>query len=75
MSFLPRVSGREAVKAFEKSGWHVARQKGSHIILTKEGSFVTLSVPDHRELDRGTLRKLISLAKMTVEEFKELLRH
>lgn len=42
MSFLPRVSGREAVKAFEKSGWHVARQKGSHIILTKEGSFVTL---------------------------------
>ena len=73
MSFLPRISGRDAVKPFEKAGWQVTRQKGSHIILTKEDSFVTLSIPDHKELDRGTLRKLIRIAKMSVEEFKSLL--
>ncbi len=64
MSLLSRISGREAVKAFEKAGWQVARQKGSYKILTKEGSL---------ELDKGTLKKLINLAKITLEEFKNLL--
>lgn len=73
MPRLPVISGRQAVTAFSRAGWKMVRQKGSHIILVKSGLPVTLSVPDHKELDVGTLRKLIRLARLTVEEFNELL--
>jgi predicted RNA binding protein YcfA (HicA-like mRNA interferase family) len=69
MPQLPVMSGREAVRVFEKHGWEVARQRGSHIIMVKTGLNVTLSVPDHREVARGTLRSLIRSAGMTVQEF------
>jgi predicted RNA binding protein YcfA (HicA-like mRNA interferase family) len=68
-SLLPVLSGREVVRAFEKLGWQVARQKASHIILIKPGEMITLSVPDHREVARGTLRSLIRLANITVQAF------
>lgn len=74
MTRLPLVSGKEAVHTFQRTGWSVSRREGSHIILTKVGSSVTLSVPDHRELRRGTLRSLIRHAEMTVDEFITLLR-
>jgi predicted RNA binding protein YcfA (HicA-like mRNA interferase family) len=61
------------VKTFAKMGWEVARQRGSHIILTKEGHIATLSVPDHPQVARGTLRGLIARAWITVEEFVEAL--
>ncbi|MBI2487997.1 MAG: type II toxin-antitoxin system HicA family toxin [Deltaproteobacteria bacterium] len=73
MPLVPVLKPREVVKAFEKLGWEVARQKGSHIILTKEGHIATLSVPNHPEVARGTLRSLISRAGITVEEFLEAL--
>ena len=69
MSSLPVLSGREVVKVLASFGWEVARQNGSHIIMTKEGEMVTLSVPDHREVARGTLRGLIRAANLTVDEF------
>ncbi len=69
MPALPIVSGREAVLTFEKLGWQVVRQRGSHIIMVQEGRFVTLSVPDHREVARGTLRALIKSAGLTTEAF------
>jgi predicted RNA binding protein YcfA (HicA-like mRNA interferase family) len=56
MPKLPRISGREAVRAFEKAGWEVARQRGSHVVLTKPGSIYTLSIPLHRTLGPGLLR-------------------
>ena len=71
MPSLPVISGRETVWRFESLGWQFARQRGSHMILTKPGSMVTLSVPDHREVARGTLRSLILLAGSTAEEFLE----
>jgi len=74
MPRLPVISGREAVRAFERAGWKVSRREGSHIILTKAGTPVTLSVPDHREVRRGTLRSLIRKAGLTAEEFMSLLR-
>jgi predicted RNA binding protein YcfA (HicA-like mRNA interferase family) len=46
-----------------------ARQSGSHLVLTKQGQGVVLSIPNHRELDRGTLRSQIRLAGVTVDEF------
>jgi predicted RNA binding protein YcfA (HicA-like mRNA interferase family) len=57
--------------AFQKLGWEVARQRGSHIILTKTGHIATLSIPNHPEVARGTLRALIARAGLTVEEFLE----
>lgn len=69
MASLPVLSGREVVKTFESLGWKVARQSSSHIIMTKEGETVTLSVPDHKEVAKGTLRSLIRAANLTVDEF------
>jgi predicted RNA binding protein YcfA (HicA-like mRNA interferase family) len=70
---VPVVSGREAVRAFQQHGWEFARQRGSHIVLVKPGSIVSLSVPDHREVARGTLRSLIRDAGLTVEQFIQAL--
>lgn len=73
MSKLPIISGMEAMKAFSKTGWIPHRQVGSHVVLRKEGSKVTLSVPKHRELKPGLLRDLIKAAGLSVEEFEMLL--
>ena len=69
MPRLPVISGQEALRAFERAGWHTDRQRGSHVILLKSGHVASLSVPLHRELAPGTLRSLIRAAGMTVEEF------
>ena len=69
MSGLPRISGRTVVKAFGRDGWQLVRQKGSHMIRVKDGSWVTLSVPDHREVAPGTLSSLIRASGLTPEEF------
>ncbi len=50
---LPVISGKEAVKAFSRGGWHLDRIAGSHAVMRKEGSTVTLSVPLHPELRKG----------------------
>jgi predicted RNA binding protein YcfA (HicA-like mRNA interferase family) len=73
MPQLPVISGRQARRAFERAGWTFDRQRGSHMILVKAGSPVNLSVPDHKELDRGLLRGLIRDAGMSVDEFIALL--
>ena len=54
---------------FESLGWQVARQNGSHIIMIKEGEIATLSIPDHREVAKGTLRNLIRMVGLTIAEF------
>lgn len=71
MPKVPLLKPWEVVKTFEKLGWEVARQRGSHIILTKEGHIATLSVPNHPQVAHGTLRSLIVRAGITVEEFIE----
>jgi len=73
MPELPQLSGRKTAQVFLSLGWQVSRQKGSHIILTKEGHIATLSVPDHKEVAKGTLRSLIRSAGLTVSEFLEAL--
>ena len=73
MSKLPRVSGRECVRALERAGFFVRRQEGSHIILRRNEPFGQLVVPDHKELDRGTLRAIIRQSGLTVEDFVSLL--
>ena len=71
---LPILSGKEIVKIFESLGWEVSRQRGSHIIMTKQGEIITLSVPNHREVARGTLRSLIRSANLTIEEFTKSIK-
>jgi predicted RNA binding protein YcfA (HicA-like mRNA interferase family) len=66
---LPVISGKEAIKAFSKVGWHVDRIAGSHAVMRKEGSAVTLSVPLHPELRKGLLRSLMKDASIDLEEF------
>ena len=75
MAPVPILKPREVIRAFENLGWEVARQRGSHIILTKEGELATLSVPNHSEVARGTLRSLIAKAGLTMEEFLEALEN
>ena len=58
----------------KKLGWHVVRQRGSHLIMTKEGHIATLSIPQHRQVARGTLRSLISRAGYTIEEFVDAVK-
>jgi predicted RNA binding protein YcfA (HicA-like mRNA interferase family) len=72
MGSLPALSGSDVAKAFAKGGWQMVRQRGSHIILVKDGHMATLSVPDHREVAKGTLRSLIRSSGLTVEEFSAL---
>jgi predicted RNA binding protein YcfA (HicA-like mRNA interferase family) len=73
MPSVPVIRPREVVKTFEKLSWEIARQRGSHIILTKKGHIATLSVPNHPEVARGTLRSLIARAGVTLEEFLQAL--
>ena len=69
MASLPAISGKEVVQVLESFGWSVARQRGSHIIMIKEGEIATLSIPNHKEVAKGTLRSLIRSANLTVDEF------
>lgn len=66
---LPLLSGRQVVTTFASFGWQVVRQRGSHIIMIKPGQIVTLSIPEHQEVARGTLRSLIRSAGLTVDVF------
>ncbi|MDQ6907462.1 MAG: type II toxin-antitoxin system HicA family toxin [Chloroflexota bacterium] len=69
---LPRVSGQSCIKALTRVGFVIVRQQGSHIVIRRDDPFTQLVVPDHKELDRGTLRAIIRQAGMTVEEFVRL---
>jgi len=67
MSKLPVISGGEAIKALHKNGFIAKRQRGSHVLLKRDDIRVT--VPLHQELDRGTLRDIITQAGKTRKEF------
>ena len=68
MGKLSNLSGKEAVKIFEKFGYVVAHQTGSHMILSHETK-PTLSIPNHKELAPGLVRGLIRKSGLTVDEF------
>ena len=77
MSRLRVLSGEEAVAIFQQLGFSVAGQKGSHVKLRRastEHTMQTLTIPKHRELDRGTLKAIFNQAARYVSE-EELRRH
>jgi predicted RNA binding protein YcfA (HicA-like mRNA interferase family) len=73
---LPVVSGRQVVKALECIGYHVVRQRGSHVRLRDESDpdHLPVTVPDHKTVKPGLLRKILRDADLTVEEFVALLK-
>lgn len=73
MPKLPVISGDELVRALAKLGYYVERTRGSHMMLRCSGR-PPLTVPRHRELDRGTLRGILRDAGLSAEELNELLR-
>jgi predicted RNA binding protein YcfA (HicA-like mRNA interferase family) len=73
MGQLSNIPGKDTAKAFERAGWSVRGQVGSHLMMSKAGIRTNLSIPQHKELSVGTLRKLIRSAGLTVDEFLNLL--
>jgi predicted RNA binding protein YcfA (HicA-like mRNA interferase family) len=72
MPSLPVVSGADAVRALERLGFVIARQRGSHIVLRRAATGCV--VPKHRELKTGTLSGVLKQAGISVEEFIEALK-
>jgi len=70
---LPVISGRQLVRALGRVGFVVDRQRGSHMILYRADPPRMLTVPDHKELDRGTLRAILRQAEMSPKELEQLL--
>jgi predicted RNA binding protein YcfA (HicA-like mRNA interferase family) len=74
MAKLPVISAKDAVRALAKCGYALDHQTGSHLILRhKDPPFRRLTVPNHKELAKGTLRSIIRQAGLTREEFAKLL--
>jgi len=67
MPKLPRISGGEAIRAFQRLGFEIARQKGSHIVLRRGAAGCV--VPNHRQLKTGTLAGALRQAGVTADEF------
>lgn len=75
MSKLPRgMSGKEVVKALQRAGFYIKRQKGSHIVLRRDSPFAQVVVPDHKSVDTGTLATILDGADLSVEDFIKLMK-
>lgn len=73
MNELPRLSGRELLKALGKVGFVLKRQHGSHMILRRDDPWAQTVIPDHKELDRGTLRAILRQTEVSVQQLNQLL--
>ena len=73
MPKLPVLSARECIATLEKAGFHVTRQKGSHITMRRDTPPGRVTIPNHKTLKKGMLRGIIQQAGMTVDEFVDLL--
>ena len=74
MPKLPAVNGNKVIKALEKIGFKVVRQKGSHVRMKHEDSrVVTIPVHTQQSLGKGLLRKILRDAELTVEQFLAIL--
>lgn len=71
MSKLPVVSGKETIKALERLGFTITRQKGSHVVLRKGN--IGCVVPNHKEIKSGTLAGIIRQAGLSVDMFIDAL--
>ena len=70
----PLLSGQKIVKALERIGYVRVSQRGSHIKVKNDAREVTLIIPDHKEVDRWTLKGILKDAELSIEEFMRLLK-
>ena len=73
MPKLPVVSARDCIRALSKVGFYTARQRGSHISLRRDDPPGRITIPNHRELKPGTLKRILNDAGLTTQEFIDLL--
>lgn len=73
MTILPIVSAQECIRALERAGFYLSHQKGSHITMRRDDPYAKTIVPNHKTIKRGTLKRILKDADLTVEEFVELL--
>ena len=73
MTKLSPTSARECLRVLQQIGFVIDRQAGSHITLIRDNPPARVTVPNHKELKVGILRRIIRDAGLTVEEFVELL--
>lgn len=73
MTKLPQLSGPDLVRALQKVGFTVRRQHGSHIIMRRDDPFAQTVVPNHRQIDRGTLRAILRQIGITADQLIDLL--
>jgi predicted RNA binding protein YcfA (HicA-like mRNA interferase family) len=66
------ISGQELVRALQRIGFVVNRQRGSHIVLRRDSPYARVVVPDHKRIRPGTLRQILTEADLTVEQLLEL---
>jgi predicted RNA binding protein YcfA (HicA-like mRNA interferase family) len=66
-------SGREVIKALRRIGFVVDHQRGSHVFLHNLEKNISVVVPDHKELKKGTLHSILKKAGITVEQLKDLM--
>ena len=69
----PLVSGNEVVRALKRAGYQSIGQRGSHIKLYNPDNEITLIIPNHREVDRWTLKGILKDADISTEDFIQLL--
>ena len=75
MTKLPRgLAGKEVVKALQKAGFYIKRQKGSHIVLRRDNPFAQVVVPDHKSIDTGTLATILDGADLSIKDFIKLIK-
>ena len=75
MTKVPSLPYDQVIRALQRDGWVVVRQKGSHVRIQKHTPAETfkLTIPAHRPIKRATLSHILKQAKLTVEEFEKLL--
>jgi len=69
---LKLCSGKEVIRKLQKAGWEIARQKGSHVMMSNDEYPYTLAIPQHSELGIGLISKIIKQANLTIDEFNAL---
>ncbi len=75
MPKLPIISGNQAIRCFEKIGYQVIRQRGSHVRMCHKSNSTKqpLTIPRHKALGKGLIRKLLRDSELTIEELSKLL--
>ncbi|MBI5903107.1 MAG: type II toxin-antitoxin system HicA family toxin [Deltaproteobacteria bacterium] len=70
---LPQVSGETCVKALKRAGFHIDRQKGSHVVLLRDNPKARVVVPAHKIIKKGTLHQILMDSNLKLEDFLNLL--